>query len=102
MMVIILLGDCLETKANVFYSFTSTKLFLSQQNVRGSPPYYQRTFYEFLAMIRQLGTPTWLFTLSAGDMKWPDMMARYDSKAADEQVQAFKLCHLMKRVDAIL
>ena len=38
------------------------------KNVRGSPPYYQRTFYDLLAMIRQLGTPTWFFTLSAADM----------------------------------
>ena len=44
------------------------------KNVRGSPPYYQRTFYELLAMIRQLGTPTWFFTLSAADMKWPEVI----------------------------
>ena len=44
------------------------------KNIRGSPPYYQRTFYDLLAMIRQLGTPTWFFTLSAADMKWPDMI----------------------------
>ena len=28
------------------------------KNIRGSPPYYQRTFYDLLAMICQLGTPT--------------------------------------------
>ena len=70
-------------------SFTASQVqdtaFLSQhvpndkayrflKNVRGSPPYYQRTFYDLLAMIRQLGTPTWFFTLSAADMKWPDMI----------------------------
>ena len=44
------------------------------KNVRGSPPYYQHTFYELLAMIRQLGTPTWFFTLSAADMKWPEVI----------------------------
>ena len=44
------------------------------KNIRGSPPYYQRTFYDLLAMIRQLGTPTWFFTLSAADLKWPDMI----------------------------
>ena len=38
------------------------------------PPYYQKTFYQLLAMIRQLGTPTWFFTLSAADMKWPDLI----------------------------
>ena len=25
-------------------------------------------------MIRQLGTPTWFLTLSAADMKWPEMI----------------------------
>ena len=25
-------------------------------------------------MVRQLGTPTWFFTLSAADLKWPDMI----------------------------
>ena len=34
---------------------------------------YQCTFYELLAMIRQLGMPTWFFTLSAADVKWSDM-----------------------------
>ena len=34
------------------------KAYQFMKNVRGSPPYYQRTFYELLAMIRQLGTPT--------------------------------------------
>ena len=44
------------------------------KNVRGSPAYYQRTFYDLLAMIRQLDTPTWFLTLSAADMRWPDMI----------------------------
>ena len=44
------------------------------KNIRGSPPYYQRVFHDLLAMIRQLGTPTWFFTLSAADLKWPDMI----------------------------
>ena len=62
------------------------------KNVRGSPPYYQRTFYELLAMIRQLGTPTWFFTLSAADMKWPDVIQtiarQYGVTYTDEQVTA--------------
>ena len=44
------------------------------KNVRGSPPYYQKTFYELLAMIRQIGTPSKFFTLSAADMNWPDVI----------------------------
>ena len=50
------------------------KAYSFMKNIRGSPPYYQRTFYDLLAMIRQLGTPTWFFTLSAADLKWPDMI----------------------------
>ena len=47
------------------------KLF---KNVRGSPAYWQSLFYDILAMMSQLGTPTWFFTLSAADMQWPDMI----------------------------
>ena len=47
------------------------KLF---KNVRGSPAYWQSLFYDILAMMSQLGTPTWFFTLSAADMMWPDMI----------------------------
>ena len=50
------------------------KAYRFMKNVRGSPAYYQKTFYDLLAMIRQLGTPTWFLTLSAADMKWPDMI----------------------------
>ena len=68
------------------------KAYKFLKKVRGSPPYYQRTFYELLAMIRQLGTPTWFFTLSAADMKWPDMIQiiarQYGVSYSDEDVQA--------------
>ena len=33
-------------------------------------------------MIRQLGTTTWFFTLSAADMKRPDIIARHYCKVA--------------------
>ena len=68
------------------------KAYRFLKNVRGSPPYYQRTFYELLAMIRQLGTPTWFFTLSAADMKWPDIIQiiarQYGVSYSDEDVAA--------------
>ena len=50
------------------------KAYSFMKNIRGSPPYYQHTFYDLLAMIRQLGTPTWFLTLSAADLIWPDMI----------------------------
>ena len=43
-------------------------------------------------MIHQLGTPTWFFTLSAADMKWPNMTQtiakQYGVHYTDEEVAA--------------
>ena len=68
------------------------KAYRFMKNIRGSPPYYQRTIYDLLAMIRQLGTPTWFFTLSAADMKWPDMIQtiakQYGDYYTDKQVNS--------------
>jgi hypothetical protein len=62
------------------------------KNVRGSPPYYQRTFNDLLAMIRQLGTPTWFLTLSAADLRWPDMICtiarQYGTYLTEDDVSA--------------
>ena len=60
--------------------------------MRGSPPYYHKTFCKLLAMIRQLETPTWFFTVSAADMKWPDVIQtiarQYGTIYTDEEVAA--------------
>ena len=68
------------------------KAYCFMKNIRASPPYYQRTFYDLLAMIRQLGTPTWFFTLSAADLKWPDMIQliakQYGVHYSDDEVAA--------------
>ena len=39
----------------------------------GSPAYWQNEMYDVLAMLRALGTPTFL-TLSAADLHWPEMI----------------------------
>ena len=68
------------------------KAYRFMKNIRGSPPYYQKTFFEMLAMIRQLGTPTWFFTLTAADMKWPDIIQtiarQYGQNYTDDEVAA--------------
>ena len=68
------------------------KAYSFMKNIRGSPPYYQRTFYDLLGMIRQLGTPTWFFTLSTADLKWPDMIQtiarQYGVHYTDDQFAA--------------
>ena len=68
------------------------KAYSFMKNIHGSPPYYERTFYDLLAMIRQLGTPTWFFTLSAAGLKWPDMIQtiarQYGAYYTDDEVAA--------------
>ena len=58
-----LIASQAKDKALLNYWVRSDKAYCFMKNVRGSPPYYQRTFYDLLAMIRQLGTPTWFFHL---------------------------------------
>ena len=50
------------------------KAYTFLKNIRGSPPYWQKMFYELLAMIRTLRILTWFLTLSAADMKWPEVI----------------------------
>ena len=56
-----LAADQAKDQAFVGRCLHKDKAYRFMKNVRGSPPYYQRTFYEMLGMIRQLGTPTWFF-----------------------------------------
>ena len=60
------------------------------KNVRGSLAYFQRVQYEVLAMIRQLGIPTFSLTLSGADMQWPDVIQsiarQYGITYTDQQV----------------
>ena len=72
----------------------SDKAYSFMKNVRGSPPYYQRTFYDLLAMIGQLGTPTWFFTLSAADLKWPAQLQ--NNMVCNIVTKRLKHCHLSK------
>ena len=47
--------------------------------------------YDVLGMIRQLGIPTWFFTLSAADMQWPDVIQtiarQYGTILTDDDVK---------------
>jgi hypothetical protein len=45
------------------------------QPVRGTPPYWERTLKELLAMIQQFGIPTWFCSFSAADRRWPEIVS---------------------------
>ena len=39
-------------------------------SIKGTPPHWKRTLYEVLAMVRQLGIPTFSTTFSCADLQW--------------------------------
>jgi len=65
-------------------------LFLRQ--IPGTPPYWQRFMYEVVAVVKQLGIPTWFMTLFCADLRWPELfqiifrMQRKD--ITDDEVEA--------------
>ena len=65
-------------------------LFLRQ--IPGSPPYWQKFMYEIVAMVKQLGIPTWFMTLSCADLRWPELFQIISktkgNDLSDEEVEA--------------
>ena len=62
---------CSDTVQAMIRTDTAFKFL---KNVRGSPAYWNTVLLDLLAMVRQLGMPTWFLTLSAADMQWPEVI----------------------------
>ena len=79
-------------------------LFLRQ--IPGTPPYWQKFIYEVVAMVKQLGIPTWFMTLSCADLRWPELfqiIARTQGKnMTDEQVEALSYNERCSMLNLIL
>ena len=41
--------------------------------VRGTPAYWKEFLYDVLAMVKQLGIPTYFLTLSCADQRWEEL-----------------------------
>lgn len=65
------------------------------QPLRGSPSYWEKTLRDLLAMIRQLGTPTFLCTFSAAEMQWPEIITAIKAQQG-EQIDFSKPDWMMK------
>jgi hypothetical protein len=58
-------------------SFANTRvddLHVYMKCLRGYASYWNTAKSDLLAMIRQLGSPSWFITLSANDLNWPDLI----------------------------
>ena len=43
--------------------------------VKGTPAYWKILLFEVLAMVKQLGLPTFLLTLSCADLRWNELVS---------------------------
>ena len=66
--------------------------YLFLRNIPGSPPYWQKFMFEVIAMVQQLGIPTWFMTLSCADLRWPELfhiLSRVNGQEmTDEEIEA--------------
>ncbi|KXJ13769.1 ATP-dependent DNA helicase PIF1 [Exaiptasia diaphana] len=83
----------LRSNAQSFQSLIcQDQAYLFLRQIPGTPPYWQKFMYEVVAMVKQLGIPTWFMTLSCADLRWPELfqiIARTQGKnISNEEVDA--------------
>ncbi len=64
----------LTDKDEVKHLLKSDDGFRFLQPVRGTPPYWQKTMRDLFATLRQIGCPTFFFTFSCADLRWPEVI----------------------------
>ena len=48
--------------------------YLFMNTIKGTPSYWKRFLFEVLAMVKQLGLPTFFLTLSCADLRWNELV----------------------------
>ena len=61
-------------KESVNSFVTQDNAYYFMNTIKGTPAYWKRFLYEVLAMVKQLGLPTFFFTLSCADLHWNDLV----------------------------
>ena len=51
----------------------SSDTFSFMSSVKGIPSYWKQFLFDVLAMVKQLGIPTFLLTLSCSNLKWDEL-----------------------------
>lgn len=66
-----MLSKNFKEKVKSFVANNEAYNFMS--SIKGTPAYWKKFLYEVLAMVKQLGLPTFFMTLSCADLRWPDL-----------------------------
>ena len=80
------------------------QVYLFLRQIPGTPPYWQKFMYEVIAMVKQLGIPTWFMRLSCADLRWPELfqiVARTQGKnLTEDQVNALSYVERCQMLNA--
>ena len=60
------------TRENGHKKYSLEDPYCVLDNIKNTPRYWQKARYELIARLENLGPFTWFFTLSCGDMRWPE------------------------------
>ena len=50
------------------------KAFTFMSSINGTPSYWKNVYHQVLAMLRQLGKPTFFLKLSCADLRWNELV----------------------------
>ena len=62
-------------KEKVKEFIATDKAFSFMNCIKGTPAYWKKFLYEVLAMVKQLGVPTFFLTLSCADLRWDELIS---------------------------
>ena len=51
------------------------KAYRFMHSIKGTPAYWKKFLHEVLAMVKQLGVPTFFMTLSCADLRWNELIS---------------------------
>ena len=66
---------CSNFKEKVKDFIASDKAFTFMSGIKGTPAYWKKFLFDVLAMVRQLGCPTFFMTLSSADLRWNELVS---------------------------
>ena len=59
----------------VTYFLTTDDAYQFMDNIKDTPAYWKKFLFEVLAIVKQLGLPTFFMTLSCTDLRWDDLIS---------------------------
>ena len=83
-------------------SFVSEdKGYMFMKSVNGTPAYWKHFLYDVLAMVKQLGLPSFFVTLSCADLRWDELIiiiARLNNiNIQESEIDYFRKCEILNQ-----